>query len=607
MPRATHYLRPSRHAGFPRRQVYLSVRYSRRLLSGTRRRAVDALEEWSAVSWDGGPGGEKWRSEGAGKDAESWWRWLDGQLARGLCPWVWIDGAVHALSLLGFWERIEIGDYYLSRRDAGDDGRTGGKAASAQAGLCVLEDPPTIILAVATAQRRPFKLCDVRNLGGDRAGAAADRGLGPRAGAEWLMSWIRVVDDMQLGGLRHTAAAQAWHGWRHSYLDEGILIHGDSRITGMERSAIHPGRAEAYHLGVVSGPVTALDASAFYPACASGVELPCRHKRGGKYSIAEVGRACARGWLAIARCRVRCREPCLPCPLGDRTVWPIGEWTVTLCGPEIALARAAESLVSIMWADLYEPGDPCRRYMSALWERRVRGERAGRAVEAQSIKLLMNSLVGKWAARGRCWSDAPGEALLPPWQTCYKYHAESRKLCRYRSIGWHVQREDVEDETAESCPALAAWVYSVGRVRLWEWMCAAGRENVYYVDSDSLYCTDLGAGRLAGSGMVRPGEMGALRVQGVYPTLRIGGIRDYAAPGRTVRAGVPKGGRADDDDGLRYWCPETVREAVDARRRPEPAARLIELRERGAYRHGVVGKDGTVSPLDVGVMRDDGV
>lgn len=216
----------------------------------------------------------------------------------------------------------------------------------------------------------------------------------------------------------------------------------------------------------------------------------------------------------------------------------------------------------------------------------------------------MNSLVGKWAARGRTWTDAPGEALLLPWQMCEKTYGPERVLHRYRSISWHVQRLDISDETDESCPALAAWTYAVGRVRLLEWMDIAGRDDTYYVDSDCLYCSGAARDRLAVAGHTRAGTMGALRVQGVYPSLRIGGIRDYTAGSRTVRAGVPKGAVPVVDGSTTFEVAETVREAVDARRRPVADVRLVTIPASRAYRHGRVDASGSVHPIDVGVMRD---
>jgi hypothetical protein len=239
----------------------------------------------------------------------------------------------------------------------------------------------------------------------------------------------------------------------------------------------------------------------------------------------------------------------------------------------------------------------------------------------------MNSLVGKWAAHGRSWNPAPGEALLLPWQTTYRRYcaacaapvpSKHEGICdvclrcggltdlrRYRSIGWHVQRLDVSAETPESCPALAAWTYSVGRCRLQQWMDTAGAEDTYYVDSDSIYCSAAGADRLVHGGHVRAGHMGALRLQGVYPTLRIGGIRDYTAGARRVLAGIPHLRVGDDGAGAAYWQPETVREAVDAQHRPGPEARYIEVPLYREYRHGTVGADGRVSPLRVERSDDD--
>jgi hypothetical protein len=302
---------------------------------------------------------------------------------------------------------------------------------------------------------------------------------------------------------------------------------------------------------------------------------------------------------------------------------------VTLAGPEIALARERGSLVSISYAAFYEPARAAETYMQALWGQRQGRTAAADKVGAECCKRLMNCVVGKWAALGKAWKRVRPGPLLLPWQQAFiPYCPECRKaaagpvkegrmgchrcghntiLKRYRSIGKHRQRLDTSPNTKESCAALAGWTYSVGRVRLQGWIDQAGAEETYYVDSDSLLCSGAGYGNLERAGEVQPGVMGALRVQSVCESVRIGGIRDYSAGERNVQAGTRLDGAKLAAGRYFYPVVETVGEALSGGRRPEANVRIVSVPVHRAYRHGHIAADGRVEPINVGnVDQGDG-
>lgn len=599
MDRPYHWLRRSRNVGFPRRQIALVVSWERVPRARAPNIADDALTGWESLEWSGGPGSETFEASGSGPDADSFWRWLGQRLRRKTCTWVWQMGAAHGLTLLGFWRHITDGTWVLSQEDerTGEADRT--QPTRRPPAMCVISDPPTIIMARPSGASGTIRIVDVRNLGVDSWPSLGGGRRDAHGLASWIQAWCRTVDDLKLGGLRHTAAAQAWHGWRHSYMQTSILIHGNSEASQLERDSVHPGRAEAYRLGLVSGGGVQIDAASHYPSCCTAGLLPVRLRWCGACDLRDVRAAVARGWLALCECRVTCERPILPCRQRDRTIWPVGTWRVTLPWPEVeaALARGCEVLP--LRCALYEGGRPCDAFMSAMWRFRVAAARDERVAEAQCTKLLLNSLIGKWAARGRVWSEAP-EALPPSdWFTWSAPYGPAGALHKYRTVGWHPQREDDSDETPESCPALAAWTYSVGRVRLLEWMETAGAEDCYYVDSDGGFFSAAAAERLAASGAVRPGVLGALRVQGVLQELRISGIRDYAADGRTTQAGTPTADTLTADGVHQWWRERTVREAIGEHRQPVSEAVRVRAPVIRTYRHGHVGADGRVTPYRV--------
>lgn len=600
--RPYHYLRPSKSVGFPRHQIALSVTGEAGDVSTDGHYRPVRLTSWRATSWKNADDYEGPLFHAEGGNADSWWRYLATQLRKGVTTWIWQVGACHGLTMLGLWDHLSLGTWVLGGADPVARAPPPGGAPRNSAGLCVVEDPPTIILARPTGAPGMVRWVDVRNLGvagwneleiepGDTAALAA-----------WLQEWCRTVDDLGLGGLRHTAAAQAWHGWRHGYLSDGVLIHDNCQALRLERDALYAGRAEAYCIGRVDGPVYQLDASAHYPACAVAGGQPCRLRWHGPLDQATLESATLRGYLAIVRCRVRTTTPCLPCRRADDTIYPIGEWDTAICGPEFALAQSLGSVLGVSSVSLYEPGNPWGRFVSALWRARSEAELRGQSARRSAIKRLMNSAIGKCAAHGWCWTADERGAPPADWCSWYAPDYDSGEMTRWRAIGWQPQRREDTGEHPESCPQLAAWVYSLGRAKLWEWMECAGLENVLYVDTDCLYTTERGYLRLVNAKHVESGSLGKLRLQYVHSWILIHGIKDYETPAGRTCSGVPTRAIRLDDGGYSWWCPETIPDTIRERptgRAPLPRLNALHRSERTAYTHGTVMADGRVRPLEV--------
>lgn len=215
------------------------------------------------------------------------------------------------------------------------------------------------------------------------------------------------------------------------------------------------------------------------------------------------------------------------------------------------------------------------------------------------IKLLMNSLVGKACAQGLYWQDCPDEFWPDPWSYWYQYEGPETPSTPYRTLAWRVQREVREGEGDESVPALAAYVYSLGRVQLWEWLQAAGEENVYYCDTDSLWTNEEGYGRLCTATPVGGDELGCIRLVSRHPWARFHGWKHYETPSGLVCAGIPPGAVLSTDGGWEWWTADSP--VQSARRGEQPTKELIRysVGDRVPYCGGKVGAGGTVYPWEV--------
>lgn len=130
-------------------------------------------------------------------------------------------------------------------------------------------------------------------------------------------------------------------------------------------------------------------------------------------------------------------------------------------------------------------------------------------------------------------------------------------------------------------------------------MRIAGLENVYYVDTDSLWTSAKGYEALVAANAVSPGKLGSLRVVDVHRWVEFRGIKYYETPAGITCAGVPTGDAAVKLDDYSYWLPETMLVALKAKRAPAERFIRYNMSYRRPYKHGVVLADGSVIPWEV--------
>ncbi len=171
------------------------------------------------------------------------------------------------------------------------------------------------------------------------------------------------------------------------------------------------------------------------------------------------------------------------------------------------------------------------------------------------------------------------------------------EIVRMRAIAGSVQEEVISGEHPQACPAISAWVTSAARVILWRSFLVAGRENVYYTDTDSIHCSQEGYHRLHDAGMVEHGVMGKLRLVDVARVAIYKGPKHYQLDDKLTCSGLVKSSRVNPGDEVSVWIREGLADGTIQAHRPEGRRQrrgLVDLRESQAAR---TGSDGRIRPM----------
>lgn len=351
-----------------------------------------------------------------------------------------------------------------------------------------------------------------------------------------LQWWAWLVSE-DMGGFAPTLASQAMRTWRHRYMPGKVLVHDNEALLSLEREAYHGGRVECFRLGTYRGSFHVLDVNSLYPSVMAGRRYPAQLAFYRRDAGTLDWRRWARDLCVVARCRISTDVPMYPVLAGGKLIFPVGEYETVLCGPELMEADRRGHLVAVEEAAFYRGAEIFTGFVDDLYARRTEARRAGNVTRSHNYKILMNSLYGKFGQRGQVWRElAPTTDLSARfWR---EVDAQTREIKTFRQLGGLVQELSAEPESQESCPAIAAYVTSYARIKLWGLIEAAGCENVFYCDTDSVVVNDAGRDRLKVH--VDPDRLGMLKLERSVHRIVLRGAKDYTIGAKRKVKGVRK-------------------------------------------------------------------
>lgn len=425
--------------------------------------------------------------------------------------WVFGHNIGYDLTLLKVWDWLDSGAASLVN--------------------CVLEDPPTVI--TVRMGKRLVKFVDtlnywrlsVRDLslaytGEDSQATQRSNRQSPDSEVcKWHVSVIEQavlrlishVSATRLCSFRATAASLSWAAWQGSFLTHAIMLHSQPLARALERRAYFGGRVLVAATGSVKKPVSVLDVQSLYPSVMATSDLPCRlvkHTR--LLKPAELAAAmrdydgCADVNLGYGVYDFPVRNSCVPDFRND-------PGRTCIAGDELRLAANSGQIRYVHEACLYQRQNLFASFVKHFWRLRSEATTAGNRAEAMIWKLFLNSLYGKFAQKGRRWSDAPHIFSRGRYKYWWHTLAGSRSFIRARDLAGKVETEVAGPEPRHAAPAIAAAITANARIRVAADLDLCGAANVLYSDTDSVHTLLPGRERLERNGRVRPGMLGFLR------------------------------------------------------------------------------------------------
>lgn len=304
-----------------------------------------------------------------------------------------------------------------------------------------------------------------------------------------LLNYLRSEN---LGPFRPTGSGQSHAALRRRFLPaRSVRVHTDAVALAAEREAMHTGRCEAWRHGKIEEPLREVDMSLAYCRIAAAHELPGELVGARVATFLEQLLQPGAEFEPLADITLTTDTPALPCTLDDRIVWPVGTFRTVLWGPELELAVAHASDITLHRCWLYKRTPALKGMATWLIERLEAGPDDTPPVVKRMLKHWARTLVGRCGLRYRLWEPF-GEH--PRDELCISHEVdwESGEAHENLRIGRQMLQLAALRESTSSVPSIPSWVASKCRANLWRLIEAAGGPNVAYMDTDGALLTTAG-------------------------------------------------------------------------------------------------------------------
>jgi hypothetical protein len=408
-----------------------------------------------------------------------------------------------------------------------------------------------------------------------------------------LVDFIKIQD---LGEFRITAASQAFQAFRHRYMKHKIYLHDSPEATKLELGGYFGGRTEAFWLGRFNDEVTILDIQSMYPYVMKSNVFPVRLRAYLNHGLPyDAILDLLRSNCIMARCILETDEPAYAMRKEGKLIFPRGRFETILSSGSLRYAIEQGHLCEIREMAVYKAQAIFEDYVTAFWELRKKYKEEENAAYEALTKLMLNCLYGKFGQRAYEQKVMDEDSLIMPADEILYINPQGEEYRVQRFFGKLYAFRRLEEPGWNAFPGIAAHVTDYARMLLWKYIKLAGRENVYYVDTDSLFTNREGFERL--KSYVRPGELGYFRIVSQVPWVEIRGLKDYRLPDEEKIKGISKKAiKVSDSEYIQSEFPsmlsvirEEMRGYVKILRRRKKLLRV--------YEKGYVDNSGQVVPF----------
>jgi len=417
-----------------------------------------------------------------------------------------------------------------------------------------------------------------------------------RVSLENYFSFVRIND---LGSIAKTVPSQAMIAFRHRFYSNNIIIHGNKNIDEKEILSYHGARTEAFFIGELKDQkIYDLDVNSLYPYVMREYEYPIEYLGSvGNPSVSQLQQALNKHCV-IAKVDIDTDEAFLPYST-EKLIFPTGRFTGWYSTPELRYGLENYNILKVHEMLLYKKSYLFKPYVDFFYGLKSKYKSEGNDIYYYLTKLFLNSLYGKFGQRNTEYVKEY-EDHTTDFGIRYIFDPVKNDI-DYEIIIDHIVYKKGKRETSEnSFIAIASHVTAYARMYMWMLMKQVGIENIYYMDTDSLFVNETGKTNLRD--YIDDYRLGALKIEKESSTLIINGVKDYIFGGKVVVKGVK--GNAQKMDDNTYLIKQFTRFKTNLKNNNLNVVQITDNIKKlsRVYDKGQVTESGRVYPINLSLI-----
>ena len=434
---------------------------------------------------------------------------------------------------------------------------------------------------------------------------------------KFIYSYLSFINTHRLGRFNLTLAAQSLTAFRTRFYNNDIHLHSHKGATDLERDAYFGGRTEIFKYGYLGeSKYFMLDVNSMYPYSMSNFDIPTKLEGYGENVDLEILEDSLRKYYVIADVDLETVDNAFPLRLttvktkptylrnpksliyppnaSNRIIFPIGRFRAILHHEELLELIKVGRIHKIHRIALYQKGRPFNDYVDFFFHYKRKYKEEKNPSWRYITKLFLNSLYGKFGQLDPV-RDYIGMDTEYRFNRIPKFNVDKGVYTQILTWDRKVYHEYKKGETTFSNPAIAGAITASARMHLYRLFTLAGKENIFYTDTDSIITNELGYSRLEPH--IDKNEIGFLDVQKVGRRLIIRGNKDYRMDNKLVHKGISKNAKKDAPNSWRYIQFEGFVTAWKDEALGTMRGSYRKKGRRSDYQKGIMNADFSVSPF----------
>src|SRR4030042_1471621 len=320
-----------------------------------------------------------------------------------------------------------------------------------------------------------------------------------------------IIND--LSKLKPTVASLSFNIYRHKFYDKKnkpIYIHNWNKAIKLERESYKGGICDCFKIGEIKNNVYKLDINSMYPYIMKYKEMPTKlifYGSNKKFKSEILKKELLNNIKEnhiIANCRFFLPEKYAYILIRSKinkqikSIFLKGIIISTLTTPEIDFVLKYVKLISVYELAIYKKEIIFDKFVDFFYNKRLEFKQKNNFSYSLFCKLILNSLYGKFGQTSMIYNKVNFNEVIENKKDVKKIillkDETKHNLIQFGDKILEIEKEG--NNSFDSFVAISSFVTSYARMYLIDLLLKAERENIYYTDTDSIFCNKKGINNL---------------------------------------------------------------------------------------------------------------